>query len=181
LAFLGASLVGTQAWGLPSAEAIEGAVRGVAVVGETCHAIAACFVSLVDGVDQVVLGFYDSHGPACSSFRGVGFAFLAVVGLVVVGLARLRLALERRRLDLVRRLVETGHEVPTELLRGSVRNDLRRGIVLVAAGIGVMATSWWSAGREMATMGLIPMFIGLGYLLSYHIAVKGDGGDGNLR
>ena len=164
-------------WALPRIESVEGLVHGVLEAGELCSMVVSCLVVVAHGIDRWFLEAAESAGHVCPNLTGMGFAFLAMVAFVIVGLARLRLVLEQRRLDLVRRLVEEGHDVPEDLLRGSARSDLRRGIVLVASSVGFLATAWLTGEGRLASLGLIPTFIGVGYLLSYRIASR-TGGDG---
>lgn len=76
----------------------------------------------------------------------------------------------------VRMLAEKGQPIPPELLAPptpaiSKRNDMRRGIVLVMVGLGVMLTfgawSGWEGGAW--ALGVIPFVIGLGYLLVWKL------------
>lgn len=78
------------------------------------------------------------------------------------------------------RLAEHGQPVPPELFPGRPQpySDLRRGVVLVAAGIALcialnqLGVTW--------TIGLIPLFMGLGYVLVWkleaHAGKLGAGG-----
>lgn len=111
---------------------------------------------------------------ACGSLRGVGFAFLGLAAIVVIALGRMRLATEQKRLDVARRLVEQGIDPPSALLMGTARADLRRGLVLMFAGIGLFLAGGLTADRALFAGGLIPEFIGLGYLLSYWLASRGE-------
>lgn len=112
-------------------------------------------------------------GHRCSSFSGMGIAFLGLAAVVVVALARFRSQLEQRRLELARHFVEAGREVPRELLAGLARNDLRRGLVLEFASLGLLAAALVSGERWLAPSGLVPAFIGIGYLVSYRVARRG--------
>lgn len=76
----------------------------------------------------------------------------------------------------VRMLAEKGQPIPPELLAPPTpavkqRSDMRRGIVLVMVGVGVMLTfgawSGWDGGAW--AMGVIPFVIGLGYLLVWKL------------
>ncbi len=116
------------------------------------------------------------HEQACPAFRGIGFAFLLVAALVVLGVARMRSRVEQRRLDLARTLLEQGREPPSDLLRGSHAGDLRKGIVLLFAGLGVVLTAVVMSNHGLMSGGLIPGFIGLGYLVSYRIGGGSRGG-----
>jgi hypothetical protein len=127
----------------------------------------------LDGLRSVgvMLGL-DPHRSAveCHDLRGVGFAFLGLAAVVVIAVGRMRLATEQRRLELARRLIEKGFEPPEGLFAAPVRRDLRKGVVLVFAGLGLVVAGMMLGDRGMAAGGLIPAFIGIGYLVSYRLA-----------
>ncbi|HLT35890.1 MAG TPA: DUF6249 domain-containing protein [Enhygromyxa sp.] len=139
------------------------------------------------GVIGYVLEFdsmlFAPESPACSGFRAFDLAFLAVVALIVVSAIRFRHATTRRRLELARTMVEKGIEPPPELVGAHKGSDLRRGLVLVFTGVGLLLASLlsssWGGGKDLSPAGLIPGFIGLGYLVSHRFAVRGGNhGDG---
>ncbi|MBA2586933.1 MAG: hypothetical protein H0U99_10675 [Chthoniobacterales bacterium] len=80
----------------------------------------------------------------------------------------------------VRAMVEKGQEVPAALLNPPPavrqRSDMRRGIVLLMIGLGVMlflaAVNDWEGGAW--SIGLIPFLIGAGYLLVWKLEGKKD-------
>ena len=98
----------------------------------------------------------------------------AVAAVVVIAVGRMRLATEQRRLDVARRLIERGMELPQGLLTAPARRDLRKGIVLVFAGLGLVIAGMMLGDRGMAAGGLIPAFIGIGYLVSHRLATAED-------
>jgi len=129
----------------------------------------------------------DSHGSAaeCHDLRGVGFAFLGLAAVVMIAFGRMRLATEQRRLEVARRLIEKGFEPPDGLFMAPAHRDLRKGVVLVFAGLGLVIAGMMLGDRGMAAGGLIPAFIGIGYLVSYRLATaeanaeaRRDGGSG---
>jgi hypothetical protein len=78
----------------------------------------------------------------------------------------------------VRMLVEKGQPVPEALLNPPPvirqRSDLRRGVVLLMIGAGLMvffaAVNDWEGGTW--SLGIIPFLIGLGYLLVWRLDVR---------
>ncbi len=80
----------------------------------------------------------------------------------------------------VRLMVEKGQPVPEALLNPPPaqrqRSDLRRGVVLVMVGAGLMiflaAVNDWEGGAW--SIGLIPFLIGAGYLLVWKLEGKKD-------
>jgi hypothetical protein len=76
----------------------------------------------------------------------------------------------------VRMLAEKGQPIPAALLAPPTpavrqRSDMRRGIVLVMVGVGIMVCfgAWndWEGGAW--ALGVIPFVIGLGYLLVWKL------------
>jgi hypothetical protein len=80
----------------------------------------------------------------------------------------------------VRSMVEKGQEVPAALFAPPPiirqRSDLRRGVVLVMVGFGLMiffgAMNDWDGGTW--SLGVIPFVIGLGYLLVWKLEGRRD-------
>lgn len=78
----------------------------------------------------------------------------------------------------VRMMVEKGQPVPEALLNPPPvirqRSDLRRGVVLLMVGAGLMvffgAVNDWGGG--VWSLGIIPFLIGLGYLLVWKLDVR---------
>jgi hypothetical protein len=113
----------------------------------------------------------------------VGIVFLTIFGapVLIVGLI-LYFSFSRQRAlhRTVRMMVEKGQPVPEALLNPPPaqrqRSDVRRGVVLTMIGIGVTvflgAASEWEGGAW--TLGLIPLLIGVGYLLVWKLDTKRD-------
>jgi hypothetical protein len=116
----------------------------------------------------------------CGGLRGVAFAVLGLAAIVMIAIGRMRMATEHKRLDVARRLVEQGIEPPQGLLMGPARNDMRRGIVLMFAGVGLFVAGVLAGHRALMATGLVPEFIGIGYLLSYWLAARTDAEGGPL-
>lgn len=133
------------------------------------------------GALEIDLGLFTDVGQSsapCGGLQGVGFAVLALVALVTIALGRMRLQTESKRLDLAQRLVEQGIDPPPGLLMGPARNDLRKGIVLGFAGVGLFVSGLMLGDRGLAAGACVPAFIGVGYLLSFVLASRVRGGDG---
>ena len=89
-----------------------------------------------------------------------------VVGLILF--AHYRNAVQRHQT--LRAMVEKGMEIPPGLLGPSARpassrTDQRRGILLVCAGVGIGLFFLAEGGPQELLLGLIPAFIGVGYLI----------------
>lgn len=114
----------------------------------------------------------------------VAVVMLAVFGapVLIVGLI-MYFGFSRNRMmhKTIRMMVEKGQEVPAALLAPPPpavrqRSDMRRGVVLVMVGIGLMlffaAVNDWEGGSW--AIGVIPFVIGLGYLLVWKLEGKKD-------
>jgi hypothetical protein len=173
-------LLAFAVFGVPEAHAAPGVGEGLTT--EVLHAAGRAVGGLLClDLDGAALGSLDwsPHGPdgaPCEGMRGLGIALLALIALVVIALGRMRLHTEQKRLDVARQLVEQGIEPPPGLLMGPARADLRKGIVLLFAGGGILAAGLLLGDRGMAAGALVPEFIGAGYLLSFWLASRSPGG-----
>jgi hypothetical protein len=147
------------------------------------------FAITVDGDDREKPG---SHRHEDDDIPGkvlpiVIVSLLAVFGFPVAIVAVIMFSSWARTRSLhrtVRMMVEKGQPVPPELLASpaaapvTVRPwyDLRRGIVLVSVGVGVIMFFGISAGWDNGVwaLGLIPGLIGLGYLLAWRLAYRDE-------
>ena len=113
----------------------------------------------------------------------VGIIFTTLFGapVLVVGAIMFFSYLKSRSLHrTVRMMVEKGQEVPAALFAPPpavrARSDLRRGVVLLMVGLGLMifmgAINDWEGGAW--SLGVIPAVIGLGYLLVWKLEGRRD-------
>lgn len=139
-----------------------------------------CLDARLEGLSWGGLGWGDPHatapGEAPRGLPILGLGLLGLAAVVVLALGRMRLANEHKRLDVAQRLIEQGIEPPASLLANPVRNDLRKGIVLLFAGGGLLAAGLMTGDRGMAAGALVPEFIGAGYLVSYWLAARSPQG-----
>ena len=149
------------------AEGVAGSLRG-------CLTEVGLLGSFWGGVDPAAA---PAHCNSAGSLV-LDIAFLALLVIAVIAVVRVRHTSEQSRLELARRYIEKGMNPPPTLFPSAAGNDLRRGIVLVFTGLGLLCASLvaggWSHGVQgLGPAGLIPGFIGLGYLVSYACAVRG--------
>jgi len=109
----------------------------------------------------------------------VGIIFTTLFGAPVLVVAAIMFFsyLKSRSLHrTVRNMVEKGQEVPAALFASPppairARSDMRRGVVLVMVGLGLMiffaAMNDWEGGAW--ALGIIPFLIGAGYLLVWKL------------
>jgi hypothetical protein len=108
---------------------------------------------------------------------GVPIGFFIMVGVIVWVNVSARERQRRITHETIRLMIEKGLPVPPELFidrkvadQRIVRpnRDLRRGIVLIAAGIGVVAFFGVDHSHIWA-LGLIPLLMGVGYIIVWKI------------
>ena len=108
----------------------------------------------------------------------VGSFFAHLVGLVWLALlygARIH----RERQQTLRLMVEKGTDIPLDLLvrRRSPMADLRRGLLLLAGGVGLLAFLMFFTAREaprLWTVGLIPILVGAAFLVLWRLERRSD-------
>ncbi len=115
------------------------------------------------------------------AFPIVMIVFLSIFGapvLIVAVIMYFSFSKTRALHRTVQMMVEKGQEVPVALLNPPPaqrqRSDLRRGVVLVMIGLGLMiffaAVNDWEGGAW--SLGIIPFLIGAGYLLVWKLDAR---------
>ena len=113
----------------------------------------------------------------------VGIIFCTIFGapvLIVAVILYFGFSKNRMMHKTVRMMVEKGQPVPAALLNPPPhvrkRSDMRRGVVLMMVGTGLMlffaAVNDWEGGAW--SLGVIPFLVGVGYLLVWKLEGKGD-------
>jgi hypothetical protein len=98
--------------------------------------------------------------------------FFATLVIVVVAGLYAAYRRDRSRHETLRAIIERGGDLPPELLMppSRPRSDLRRGVLLLAGGLGLMIVlGALSHEKGVWTAGLVPVLLGLGYLLVWKI------------
>lgn len=109
----------------------------------------------------------------------VPLAFFLFIFLIIGAIAYFSWRKDQQRHQTLRLMVEKGAQIPADLITRPERkkSDLRRGLVLVATGLGIAIflavadqshTGGWS-------LGIIPALIGGGYLLAWRLEGKKNG------
>ena len=99
-----------------------------------------------------------------------------IVGLMVFGRYRRARILH----DTLRLMVEKGSAIPPELLvppKPPV-NDFRRGVLLISLGVGLMGLLGTHAGKGIWGIALVPLMLGVGYLVVAKLGTKPPAGPG---
>ena len=123
-------------------------------------------------------GDFDVEDGALMAIPIIGIIFSMVFGAPVLIVAAIMLFSYLRSRSLhrtVRDMVEKGQAVPPALFAPPpavrARSDMRRGVVLVMVGIGIMiffgAVNDWEGGAW--AIGIIPFLIGVGHLLVWKL------------
>jgi hypothetical protein len=105
----------------------------------------------------------------------LGFFFSLLGGIAVTLYFRARR--EHERHETLRKMVDKGQEIPSALLTPLQVpvSDLRRGMVLSGAGIGITVMLLGAHDRDLSSLwgaGLIPALMGGAYLVTWWIGRK---------
>ncbi len=134
--------------------------------------------------DSIDIGNHDDDDfGAFMAIPIIGIVFTTLFGAPVMIVAAIMFFsyLKSRSLHrTVRTMVEKGQEVPAALFAPPpvvrARSDMRRGVVLLMVGFGLMiffgAMNDWEGGAW--SLGIIPFLIGLGYLLVWKMEGSKD-------
>lgn len=172
----------------PSASVAAGAIATASPAGDLADKLHQRFEKKFGRHHGIVIdagnGDQDHHGEVPGEVLAiVGITMLTVFGAPVLIVAVIMLINYFKARSLhrtVQSMVEKGQPIPPALLASPAlprpRSDLRRGIVLVMVGLGLMlfcgAASDWDGGAW--AVGIIPFLIGLGYLLVWKLEAKKD-------
>ncbi len=115
-------------------------------------------------------GIFDAFGMVIAIITII-FIFGTPV-IIVLSILFYKLRKARRLQDTVIKLAEKGVPIPPELFASPLgpNADLRRGVLLIAVGVG-LALFLWSV-RGPWGLGAIPLLLGAAYLLVWHLDQK---------
>ncbi len=123
----------------------------------------------IDGLDQLSIG----DSGFMENFIGLTAVILIFGTPVIIVLAILRYYSRRqeRRNEVMLRLADKGLPIPPELFidKQAPASDLRRGVILIAAGIGLAGFFYLVDAGDAMGIGVIPLAIGIGYLVVWAI------------
>ncbi len=108
--------------------------------------------------------------PPAVAVVAVVATFMTLAISIVAGLYAIY-RVSQQRAETLRLMIEKGVTIPPELIAPKPRraSDLRRGIVLAMFGLGLGVFLFAVAAEGMWTMALVPLFVGLGYLLAFRV------------
>ena len=116
-------------------------------------------------------------GPALAT----AVVFFAPVAIILIVLRHRRAIAELKNRTLLA-IIERGETVPPELLlerKATGDEELKRGVLFLFLGLGVIAFVLSLPDRRLWGLGLIPLSAGLGYLLTWVLLrVRRPRGDG---
>lgn len=105
-------------------------------------------------------------------------SFFLCVFAVVCAVLLARFRRERQLHETLRQMIDRGVDIPPALLvPPQVKpNDRRRGVILIALGVGISAFLFLVDGKDDGAwgLGLVPAFLGAGYLLASYLAKRDD-------
>gem|GEM_PF-2386483 len=124
---------------------------------------------------------------------GIPLAVILTPLLIVLAIVFYLIKVKSQRMKTIATLAEKGAPIPPNLMADSLDQenrasykltppemDMRKGVIWACSGVGI-CLFLLLIGQNMA-FGLIPVFIGAGYLVSFWLAKRwGSGGNGNIE
>jgi len=111
---------------------------------------------------------------------GVPFAFFLTILVSLTAALVFRHRKHAQLQETLRLMIEKGADIPPELIAppAAPYGDLRRGLVLVGAGLSllILVGLVFGFGTGSWAVGLIPAFIGAGYLIVWRISRRTESG-----
>jgi hypothetical protein len=108
----------------------------------------------------------------------VPLALFLTILLVVIATLALQYRKHAQTQETLRLMIEKGAEIPPERLTPPVSQygDLRRGLILVGAGLSLSIAIGLMRGFGAGSwaLGLIPLFIGAGYLIVWRYSQQAE-------
>lgn len=110
----------------------------------------------------------------------IGIFFLPIIMVILIVWFKSDENRKRNRLqaELYAKALEKGQEIPADIFAPPPKqvNYLNRGIICIAAGLGISLFLWLATNdfdrMRAASLGIIPFFIGIGYLVIYFLNKK---------
>jgi hypothetical protein len=120
--------------------------------------------------------FWNSMMGMKTGWMGLAYIFpFIMIILIVVAVQYFRYKKKRDLYLLISKLVESGKDVPIELLvePQKKRSDLRRGLVFLGFGLAIIIAGL-NSNKALALIGLIPLFLGIAYMISHFLIKSKD-------
>lgn len=109
----------------------------------------------------------------------VPIVLFAAIAVIVVAALYINHKNKAKMQDTLQLSIEKGQELSPDVIKAMLKdnpfNDLKKGIVLISIGLAVAVFSLFDATEqdfEMVGIGLIPVIIGLGYVLIWKLRPK---------
>jgi len=145
-------------------------------------------VSDLVGLTDENSGNFDFSDAAGMAMLVPIFGIIFVFGTPVLIVAFLLYFAHRKRRmnhDIISQYLASGKEIPPELMSGlfketaaAPKNNLHRGMIMTGIGAGIFLWLLLVAGLGPASIGLIPLFIGIAQLLIWKLEGGGSGAKG---
>ena len=145
---------------------------------EDRQAIIEAAEILEDGVEINISGSELGFGAIIGRIFAFIIFFLLTFGLPFTIIALIlfyKHRKRRQRMELVSKFIDAGKEVPEEILRDvtdidSTDNSLKKGIRLIGVSTGVLLFLGILVGWGIASVALIPLFIGIARVVSWKLS-----------
>ena len=138
---------------------------------------------ILEALEQIETGVeididHSGFGPGKVLVTVVAIVSTLGMPFIIIGLILFYKHRKRRQRDLlISKFIDAGKDIPVEILQGSDGSDepqgnFQRGIMLTGIGIGLLLFLGILVGWDVASVALIPLFIGLARLLIWKLSTQ---------
>lgn len=139
---------------------------------------------ILDKIRNMPVSAHMDEEPPAGALAVGALAIILIFGMpVMIVVAVLYWAYRRRRLahDTINQFLASGKDIPPAVLDNLFReqtpkNNLHKGLVMTGLGVGVFLCFALIGSMKAASVGLIPLFIGLAQLLIWKLERSGEAG-----
>lgn len=114
---------------------------------------------------------------AIVALTGIFFAPFASLVLIVFFILRAQRNKQKQQIELYAKAMEVGKEVPANLFVKPTGSLLNRGIIWAMLGVGTMLSFGLTMDASDAAWGIIPLCVGVAYLLMHYLGKKRENND----
>jgi len=103
------------------------------------------------------------------------FPFIMII-LIILIVQYFRYKKKKELYQLMTKFIESGKEVPIELIKEpkKQRSDLRRGLIFLSLGIAITIGAALATMDKLYFIGIIPLLLGIAYILSHFLIKNKD-------
>lgn len=136
-------------------------------------------------IEKVMGGSFEGIGDVAGKVMMIPILFIIfvmaapiiLIAVIVIVLITSHYSSKKRKYALMQAAINSGQPISADIIKGlesgkKKKNHLDGGILNISFGIGIFILFWMAFDIDMACIGLVFVFVGIGQLLSYYLKKK---------